>query len=623
MNRRSLVWLLAIVLLGLALRLYQLDAVPLRGDEAFSAQNWAGRPLADSLATIATIEPHPPLTYASFRLWGRLVGIDAVFALRLFSVLTNVLGIPALYALGKRLSGSARVGLLAALLWAVHPYQVWHAQDFRNYAAWAGFSAVTVWLGLRVLQTRHRADWALYALVALGTSLLFYMELVTIGVLGVYAWLRHWREPRFLLRWSVLNAGLVAVIGGMFAVLQGALVTGGGYGGTTGTFQAEKLLTWFLPTLSFGNTVPNMPLVGLFVAAALFVALLALWQQNMHTGLFLLLLGFLPMLVLALASTRMNIFTPRYILNAAPAYTLLIAGIALMAFRRPWLRRGSRLLLALWLLIAGVSLNNHYHNPLFRKSPDWPVLAQYLRDNTTADDVVIQTGADAAFGYYYKQFGITTDEFALPFEPEQPEQAILRILEETQPQYESLWIVGQTFPDWPNAGVVEDWALETMQLVRATRAANLPVRQFMPWEVAPAEYDAAPLADFGGIVELLDSRIYEPEPTNALTIWLYWQPQQTSEQSLTIFVHLIGAPNPATGSPLWTQDDHQPLGGRITTTSWQPDEVFRDVAVLDFAGVPAGEYEIRVGIYDPGSGERLLTAGNRDFYTVGTISIQE
>ena len=57
--------------------------------------------------------------------------------MRLLPALANVLGIPALYAIG-RLFGGHRIGLLAALLFALHPFEIWHAQDVRNYAIWGG-----------------------------------------------------------------------------------------------------------------------------------------------------------------------------------------------------------------------------------------------------------------------------------------------------------------------------------------------------------------------------------------------------------------------------------------------------------------------------------------------------
>src|SRR5215204_5959790 len=147
----SLALLVTIIVIGFALRLYRLDTVALRGDEAFSAQYWAGEPLATTFSSIATIEPHPPLTYILFRAWGLLVGIQHEFSLRLLGVLPNTIGIAAMYALGTQFSRDRRVGLLSAALWAIHPLQIWHAQDFRNYAMWAGLSVVTLWSALRVI----------------------------------------------------------------------------------------------------------------------------------------------------------------------------------------------------------------------------------------------------------------------------------------------------------------------------------------------------------------------------------------------------------------------------------------------------------------------------------------
>ena len=143
---------IVIILLAFALRLHKLADVPLRGDEAFSALYWTGLPLSQSLRDIATIEPHPPLTYALFRFWGIWVGgIDSVFALRLLSALGNLLGVAAMYGLARRLGGRAWLSLMAALLWALHPFEIWHSQDYRNYALWAGFSVTALWLGLRLI----------------------------------------------------------------------------------------------------------------------------------------------------------------------------------------------------------------------------------------------------------------------------------------------------------------------------------------------------------------------------------------------------------------------------------------------------------------------------------------
>lgn len=620
MHARHWFWLIAFIWFGFALRLYQMDAAPLRGDEAFSVQNWAGLPLDVSLVEIAAIEPHPPGTYALFRLWGVSAGLTPEFALRLLPALTNLLGIAALYALGKRLTGNRYVGFLAAFFFAIHPFEVWHAQDFRNYATWAGLSAVALWLGLCLIYGRRRPiDWALYALVQLAAVSVFYVELLTLGILTLYAlWLR-WKDRGFLARWFAVQASLGVAGVGAFLIFQGDLISGGSYGGTTaGGLEPLRLLTWFLPTLTFGESLPYAAALGVALLLLLIGCGLVVWRKSTEQGVFLALLGIVPMIALAVVSTQMNIFAPRYILNAVPAYLLLVAA-AIVYLRQ--LRQLSAGLWLGWMLLAAVSLVNHYHNPGLQKAPDWPQLAAYLEANTTPDDIVIQTGIDAGFGYYYDLYEIETAEFALPIEPDQPIPEITATMEDTAAQdYRSYWIVGQTFPDWPNEGVVESWAFEHWQLVRDTRAAGLPARQFMPWEVAPDEVDEEPLATLGDIVELVDARIFAPEPTGELTVWLYWRPIAQTEAPLTGFVHLIGAINPATGTPLWSQDDHPPQDGRASTTMWERDTTYRDVYVLPLAGVIAGDYQLFAGLYDPETGERLRMEDGADAVLIGEFA---
>src|SRR6185369_14271755 len=98
-------------------------------------------------------------------------------AMRILPALIGLLGIPAIYAVGKHL-GSRQIGLIAAFLFALHPFEIWHAQDARNYAIWAGVSLIALWLGLRALDKLTRRDWLLYTLVASLAANIFYTELL-------------------------------------------------------------------------------------------------------------------------------------------------------------------------------------------------------------------------------------------------------------------------------------------------------------------------------------------------------------------------------------------------------------------------------------------------------------
>jgi hypothetical protein len=626
--------LVAIILVGFFLRLYHLDTVAFRGDEAFSVQRWSATPLYESLTDIASIEPHPPLTYILFRAWGLIFGTYFGFSLRMLPLLFNLMGIPALYAIGKLLSGRHDIGLLAAFFWAIHPFQIWHAQDYRNYAIWAGLSTLTVWLGLHLILAKRKRhiDWIFYTLLALSSCLIFYNELITIGVLGLFVLIFYWRDRRFLVQWSLLNGGIIAIIFLTFFIFQGDLITSGGYGGTTGGFELTQYWQRFLPVLAFGDSL-SVTLMQQFnadtvwwplVLLLIMVSWLTVLYYQPKQAYFLALLGFVPLVMLGLISMRLSIFRPRYIMIAIPAYILMLSfAINVLWQHNLWQKLISFVLVLTWLGLSLTSLNNYYNNSDYAKAPNWPALANYLEANTEESEVIIQTSVDAGFGYYYDRADILAGEFALPADVDQPISEIIATMEQTSANYHSIWIVGQTFPDWPNTGLVEKWALENLQLVRETHIARLPVRQFMAWDVLPSEIEVEPLAVYGDSIELVGTHIFEPEPTNELTIWLYWRPLILTETPQTVFVHLIGDLNPATGTPLWSQEDHPPQNDRASTSEWETNVFYRDMYKLSLENVVTGEYILMAGFYDPQNGTRLLLEDGSDAFTVGKLQIEE
>ena len=334
--------LILIVLLGFGLRLKDLAAVPLRGDEAFSVLYWADLPVSVSLTQIAHGEPHTPLVYAVGRAWRHLIGgIDSVFALRCLSVFGNLIGLPAIFALAWRLSRRRRLGLLAALIWALHPFEIWHSQEFRNYGYWAGMSVATLWLGLRLIDRRRRLDWLLYAAAATFTTLTIYTEPFTTLALACFAVI-EWRDDRRSLRRLLLlqaAIGLLLVAG--FVLVQVLPGFASAYPGLVQAFAWSDYITRFLPALVFGLTLPLDPApVGIALSLIAALAGAAVWRLSPRQFRFIALTALLPLLLLGLVSSRYNLFHPRYVLSAAPALMLLLALGSFEAARRlhRWLR---------------------------------------------------------------------------------------------------------------------------------------------------------------------------------------------------------------------------------------------------------------------------------------------
>ncbi len=621
-RRSTLAAVILLILLGFAVRMYRLDTLALRGDEAFTVIHWMREPLDHTLAAMATTDPFPPLAYALFRLWGLALGASESTA-RLLPALLGVIGVPAIYALGRRLGGRS-VGLVAAFLWAVHPYAIWHAQDARAYAIWSSASLVAAWLAVRALERDRWRDWLIYIVAAAVAAYLYYLELFTLVALSLYAALAYRGQWRRLSH----GVGALLAVGLLLApwFIQPRLLVGSGYGGTTGGFDVSRLWLDFLPTLTFGQkTLPAAVLHWLWIPMMLTVGV-ALWALRRRRRLlaFVVAVAAAPLLLLALVSLKLNVFEPRYVLGTAPAYVLLFSAWLIWLTRQRWTHRIAPVLavvlFCLWLGLDGISLRNYWFDLDYAKSPDWRGLASYLAAHASQDDLIVQASADEAFNFYADKYHLTEDRKQLPAGTKQTSGEIVSLLAADEPTHDSFWRVGQSFMDWPNYGVVEAWLAKNMQRVRETSINGLTVQQFMPWQPRAGELAPAPLAIFGSTTELVGARVLTPSETSGtLTVWLYWRPLAQTRAPLKVFVQLIGAPNPS-GSPLWTQDDHYPQDGRIDTTYWLTNTTYRDVYQLPLAGVPAGDYTVITGLYDPTSGIRL-PVGQQDYYSVSPLHL--
>jgi hypothetical protein len=72
------------------------------------------------------------------------------------------------------------------------------------------------------------------------------------------------------------------------------------------------------------------------------------------------------------------------------------------------------------------------------------------------------------------------------------------------------------------------------------------------------------------------------------------------QQELKLFVHVLDE-----RGVLVRQLDTIPCNWQCSTSQWQAGQTITDDAVLDLWGLPPGDYQIGLGLYDANSGERL------------------
>lgn len=613
---QALTLLVALILAGLALRLHRLDYFSFRGDEAFTVINWVSQPLLETLqGEIPLKDPQPPLTFAIFRGWALLFGTGE-WMMRLLPALLSLVGIAAMYALAHHIGGRG-AGLLAATLSLLHPFLVWHAQDAKPYAVWVAVSTCAAWLGLRALKRDRLPDWLLYVVIATLAAYLYYLELFLLLALNLYVLPSFRSRGRTLRRWLLAQLGIGLLLAPWF--LQERLLLGSDYGGTTGSLDPLRLFTWILPSLQFGRSLPLdlLERSALLVICALLAGLWFMARRRGQLALFAGLGAFLPPLLLALTSLRLGVFTPRYVLASIPACILLLVELGGGLWRRAWPARILTIaIFSSWLALMLLSLGNAWNNPAFAKAPDWRGLVNYLDKEARPGDLIIQAAADEAFTLYHAD---ARDSLRLPANPRQELSEIHARLEAAITTYDSIWLVASPPPGWPNRQVAADWLATHMQLVRETQIGALPVRQYRTWQVHQHELAAAPLAIFGDVTGLAALNL--GRAPDALHVELVWRVRGPAAVKLKGFVHLYGAPRPDSGSTLWTQDDQFIQGGRVDSRNWSQGDLLRDVYALPLKGVPPGSYDLRVGLYDPDSGARVLLANGAEVYLAGPVDL--
>jgi hypothetical protein len=90
-------------------------------------------------------------------------------------------------------------------------------------------------------------------------------------------------------------------------------------------------------------------------------------------------------------------------------------------------------------------------------------------------------------------------------------------------------------------------------------------------------------------------------PGETLHVHLVWTAQQPLDHDYKLFVHLADA----TGRPA-AQWDGLPEQNTAQTSQWNPGQTHEDHVLLAIPETtPPGDYTLRVGLYDPTSGERL------------------
>lgn len=102
-----------------------------------------------------------------------------------------------------------------------------------------------------------------------------------------------------------------------------------------------------------------------------------------------------------------------------------------------------------------------------------------------------------------------------------------------------------------------------------------------------------------------------------LEFTLAWRADRRPQKNYIVFAQLLDS-----GQNLAAGFDRPPLDGVYPTSTWLPGQTIIDPRVIPLDGVSPGEYRLVVGLYDPGTQQRLTIESGANFFELTTIVIQ-
>jgi len=466
--------LLFLLLLAFAVRLPGLTAQSLWRDEV-DALRFSQESLGTLLGNFSRPGWNGPLYYLLLRVWVSLAG-QTEFALRYLSLLLSVLGVAALYRLGRTWFDPL-LGGVAALLMACSPYMTWYAQETKMYALLSPLVIGVLYAYRRALESHNRLLWGL---VVAGTWVL--MGAHVMGVLLVpllVVLLALW--------WPLVRDGgrKQAAIGLGLCLLPALVALPWAWrmlwnGGSIGHafVPLSKMVTTMLYAFGRGITdTGGLWPVGLVILFALAGSLLwpdvyklldaprsvgwlARRRREIGEPAYVLALWawlLVPLLGLLVVSLRVPMFVDRYLIWIGPALFMLIArGYDQLRKRMSFL---ATLCLVALLALNGWALVVQSTTPI---KSDFRGAAAYMRTQRQPGEPILFhiSYVRDTFEYYFGPVlsaadGIPTDEQTTPESVDQAMRAQLAQDDGELPP--TVWLVLSEPEMWDARGMTVAW----------------------------------------------------------------------------------------------------------------------------------------------------------------------
>lgn len=424
-DRKEGIILFLIALAGAFLRLYHIDSTSFWNDELLTIQ-FINHSIPGMFAAIWPKEMNMTLYYLLCNFWFHLFAYPSEGTLRMLSVIFSVLGIPAVYFLGKTISDDKKIanatGLIAASLIAVNAFNIQYAQDLRSYSLLFLLSTLSTLLFIKAIRSPDSWKiWTAYTLVNIGGiyshyffALLLFAQAVSLVAIAI-------ENPRNI-PWKklIVSYGVFAA----FAIPQfvAAFIAGPGGLSFLGKPGLASLIGVFI--LMGGTTYKWIIFYVIAALAGLFVG--RIWNKKEIAKDWVIVLfvscSFLPAcLVWVESELHTPLFDANYFLFSEPFIAVIAAfGIVkLLRMRSYGIKFCGALLLALIVIFSIIGVRNYFAN---YKNEDWRGVAQFLEAECSGENELrlYYPAYTQGFTSFYdpqlatQDLGLETDELQSP-----------------------------------------------------------------------------------------------------------------------------------------------------------------------------------------------------------------
>lgn len=627
-SNRTLAAMVAILLLAAALRIHDLNAQGLWGDEGWSIWLARGDSLRDLTMTMV-VDHHGPIFSALLRAWDEVAGWT-VFALRYLTVLFSVSSIALLYLLGRELFSPA-AGVFAALAFTLMDKHVVLTQEVRDYPMVFFVMIGIAYFYVRWLRRpRGGSAFGFVLLSVIGLYLHYYCYMVNLAILvhglitlrGRERW-KHFLALNALIATAFFPWVFIVIHQFINTPVDGAVLTIHGMPFNRATLE-------YLASESLGDP---LALYGLLLLTGWLVPLTArppgpmghIARSRRLSGTLLAALWFgLPIITTAALHTRYPLLTDRNISVIMPAIALLVGHgmTAFEKFGRTW-------------VITLVVVNGLLVTSSFYVKPPWRQMADDIAARHVGDEpILVEVGGEHAALWYHLIQAI----------PDLSEKKIVALLpaEETNPVVISLYDYRKRYRElyMPHVKAVLDktsglwiayWGSETvnndtLDLIEAegfVRTARLAYSHHGS-PIFAFRYDRAAILDnlvaaYGDVITL--HKIDMPasaRPGETIPVRLWWSAQTPPGVDYSVSVFLLDS-----SGALQAQNDSYPANGAAPTSGWTPSVLIFDGHSLPLPDdLAPGEYTVGVKLYTYWDGVILPTVAGGDYAIVGNLTVE-